>query len=50
MLKREGFTPAFDDDSPARYAKNPGMMGRMHGERNETMPAKNAMKMGISVI
>ena len=44
--QRDGFA-LVDDDDPAMYAKNPGMIGSTHGERNEIMPATKAMKMGI---
>lgn len=27
---------------PARYARNPGIIGNTHGDRNEIIPAKNA--------
>jgi hypothetical protein len=37
-------------DVPARYARNPGMIGSTQGERNETSPAKNANGIEISVI
>lgn len=49
MLSRDGFVAA-EDDSPAKYARKPGMIGKMHGERNETMPAKKATRMGMVVI
>ena len=50
ISSRDGFAATLDDDSPATYARNPGMIGRMHGERNDTMPAKKATKMGMLTI
>src|SRR5882724_10947897 len=42
---REGFV-VLEDVSPARYARNPGMIGKTQGERNDTTPATNATKIG----
>jgi hypothetical protein len=35
---------------PARYARNPGIIGKTHGERNDTIPATNATVNGMSFI
>ena len=51
MLDREGFIfIPFDVDSPAKYAKNPGIIGKIHGERNDTKPAMSAIPIGILVM
>src|SRR3989339_569814 len=43
-----GFVSASDE--PARYAKNPGTIGSMHGLRKETIPAMNAIMIDSSAI
>lgn len=37
-------------EEPARYAKNPGIIGNTHGERKDTRPAKNATAIVMSSI
>jgi hypothetical protein len=37
-------------ETPARYVKNVGMIGSIHGDKNETSPAMNATIIVISTI
>ncbi len=37
-------------ETPARYVKNVGIIGSMHGDKNETRPPMNATNIVISTI